>query len=255
MSLPSTILASWDTAITCLYVFLPCAANLVICFPCGNTVLQDIEPGDIDLKDALQLLAAKLEAQDKKYGSKQTADSKLGAKSEEHIGSSSDGSSSDDGLQSSDSSSKAPAARTAALRAARTGTKASGSRAKATAKQKLGKVGTSGEASSTGKVKSIGKTKPNGKAKLTGNVQSVGAASKSNLGSKGQSAKENKNTGKGKNGSAAEATPKSGYRAFWKEQWDKLKADNPSIKMTDATKHISSVWKHLDAEGREKYKG
>ena len=226
------------------------------CIPCDNAVLlQDTEPGDIDLKDALQLLAAKLESQDKKYGRRQTADNTSLAESEDHTGGSGNGSSSDDGLQSSGrSSSKAPAAHTAALRAARTdGTKASGRSAKDTAKQKRGKLGVSGKASSNGKAKSPNKAKPTGKAKSTGSVQTVGAAGKSDVGSKGKSAKENKSVGKGKNGSAAAATPKSGYRAFWKEQWDKLKADDSSITMTNATKQISSMWKHMNAEGKQKY--
>ena len=213
------------------------------CFPCDTALLlQGTEPGDLDLQDALQLLAAKLEAQNNKYGSKPYAAKRSAAKAADHTGSSGDGSSSDDGLQSSDSS-KAPAAGTAALRTARAGSrKATGSSVKNRAKQKPGKVALSGKASSSDKAKS------------TGRAQSVGASGSSDVGSKGKSTKANKTVGKGKTGSVAAARPKSGYRAFWKEQWDKLKSDNHEIKMTDATKQISSMWKNMDSEGKETYK-
>lgn len=206
-------------------------------------VLQGAEPGDIDLQDALELLAAKQEAQDKKYGNRQTDQNQHTAGLEDHIGSGNKDATSNARLQSSDSSSKEPTARTAALRTARSGgRKASGSSAKEKAQEKRGKVGANGEASS------------NGKAKSTGRVGTVGAAGKSNVSRKDKSTKVKKSMGKRQSGSAAAATPKPGYRVFWKEQWDKLKADNPSIKMTDGTKQIASVWKHMDAEGKEKYK-
>lgn len=206
-------------------------------------MLQDTEPGDLDLQDALQLLAAKRKAQDKKYGSRPTADERSGAKAVDDTGSSSAGSSSDDGMQSGGTSSKAPAASTAALRAAKTGgTKPSSRSVKDDTKQKPRKVALTGKVSSSGKAMS------------TGRAQSVGATGSSDVASRGKSTKGNKGTGKVETGSAAAATPKSGYRAFWKEQWDKLKSDNHEIKMTDATKQISSMWKDIDAEDKEKYK-
>lgn len=210
---------------------------------CGNlvcdnkvVVLQDTEPGDIDMEDALQLLAAKQEALSKKYGSRVTASEQSAAESGGAIGSSSEATTSDDELQSSGSSSKAPATRRAASRATRTvGT---GSSVKHQAKQELGK------ATSTGTATMTGKKKPVGTAGKAGGVVS----------SKGETTKVKKGTGKGRTGPAAAATPKSGYRAFWKVQWKVLTSQKPGIRMVEANKEIANAWGDMDAEDKEKYK-
>lgn len=199
-------------------------------------VLQDTEPGDIDMQDALQLLAAKQEALSKKYGSRWTASGQSAAESGSPTGSSSEVTTSDDELQSTGSSSEAPATRRAALRAARA--VKTRSSIKGQAKQELG------NATSTGTASLTGRQRPIGTASKAGGVAS----------SKGESTKVKKGTGTGKTGAAAAATPKSGYRAFWKIQWGVLTSEKPGIRMVEANKEIVKMWSDMDAEDKKKYK-
>ena len=54
-------------------------------------------------------------------------------------------------------------------------------------------------------------------------------------------------TVKGASSGASPNTPVSGYRLFWRQQWEELKLQDPSITMTDATKRISQDWRQLDS--------
>ncbi len=74
----------------------------------------------------------------------------------------------------------------------------------------------------------------------------------SKLGVKGQKQSRGTKSAKGSAETSSEA-PKSGYRLFWKQQWEKLRKDDPSIKMTDATTRISLGWKQLDAAAKRQY--
>lgn len=60
-------------------------------------------------------------------------------------------------------------------------------------------------------------------------------------------------TVKGASSGTSSNTPVSGYRLFWRQQWEKLKLQDPSIKMTDATKRISQDWKQLDSETKKTF--
>lgn len=214
-----------------------CLSCVVIwCVTAKWVVLQDTEPGNVDMKDALQLLAAKQEALSKKYGTRWTASEQSVAESGGATGSSGEATTSDDELQSSGRSSKAPATRRAALRAARA--VATGSNVKDQAKQELGKAASTGTAISTGREQPVGTT---GKA---GGVVS----------NKKKSTKVKKGTRKVETGDATAATPKSGYRAFWRIQWGVLTSQTPGIKLVEANKQIASMWNNMDAEGKEKYK-
>ena len=60
-------------------------------------------------------------------------------------------------------------------------------------------------------------------------------------------------TVKGASSETSPNTPVSGYRLFWRQQWEKLKSQDPSITMTDATKRISQDWKQLDNETKKTF--
>lgn len=200
-------------------------------FVCNSIVgLQEAQPGDIDLEDALQILADKLKAQDKRASKARAVKRQAVAPSDTGVSSGGDVATSDDEVQPSSSSSSSKA-----LDAAGETDAAGGGIVKERTKRKYVKAKLSSKVSANGTAASVGTAgtsdvKDRGKGKLVGKVQ-----------------------GQGKPDAAAAPVPKKGYRAFWSQMWAKLKIDDPGIKMTDANKQIASVWKHMDAESKEQY--
>ena len=198
-------------------------------------VLQDAEPGDIDLEDALKLLAEKQRTQDKKDSKARAVKLKRQAValSNKAVSSSNgEGATSDDKVQPSSSSSSTSSSE--ALDAGGETIAAGGSSVKEKVKRKYVRANSSGRASANGTTASGG----------TSDVKER---------SKGRSRTVNEEQGKGKSDAAAAPTPKKGYRAFWSQMWAKLKVDDPGIKMTGASKQIASVWKDMDAESKAQY--
>lgn len=202
------------------------------------TVPADVDLNCVDLEDALEILAAKLKTKDKRAGKSKAALKRPSAALQKDLSTLEElkprGDSEPDdrnGQAQTASTNKTPLELADASQAP---------------------AGDNGE-EGKGKPKA---TKPKGKA-VAGSkpkVPAKGGKSIVKMASKSKSKTVSKSKNKGKAESSSAGTPKTGYRLFWRQQWDKLKSDDPNIHMTDATKQIANVWQSMDAEAKEQFK-
>ncbi|KAL3144457.1 hypothetical protein ABBQ32_004201 [Trebouxia sp. C0010 RCD-2024] len=196
---------------------------------------SDTKPGDIDLEDALQILADNLKAQEKKVSKARAVRRRAVASSDTGVSSRGDVATSDDEVQTSSSSSSSSSSK--ALNAGGETDAAGGSSVKKRTKRKYVKAKMSSTVSASGTAASVGTAS-------TTAVKDRG---------KGKPADVSKVQGQGRADAAVAPIPKKGYRAFWSQMWAKLRVDDPGVKMTDANKQIASAWKHMDAESKKQY--
>ena len=214
------------------------AKTVAFPFQALHMVLQDVDLNCVDLEDALEILAAKLKTKDKRAGKSKAALKRPSAALQKDLSTLEElkprGDSEPDdrnGQAQTAPTNKTPLELADASQAP---------------------AGDNGE-EGKGKPKA---TKPKGKA-VAGSKPKVPAKEGKSIvkmASKSKSKTVSKSKNKGKAESSSAGTPKTGYRLFWRQQWDKLKSDDPNIHMTDATKQIANVWQSMDAEAKEQFK-
>ena len=91
-----------------------------------------------------------------------------------------------------------------------------------------------------------GKDKSDSKTKGLGKQAGCAAAT-----TKDESGVASKSTG---SKTSPAPVPKTVYRLFWKQEWDKLKSDDPNIQMIAASKQISATWKQMNDVAKDQYK-
>ena len=205
-----------------------------------HLVLQVVDQNSVDLEDALEILAAKLKAKDKRADKGRAAVKRPSATSQKGLRTPKELKLRDQG-EPDDKDSQAQTVPTSKASLELDGVAASQTLAGNNVKE-----GKSKPPVTRPNRKAAAGSKPKAQVRTGKSVVKMTSKTKSNTVSK------SKNKGKAECTSAS--TPKTGYRLFWRQQWDKLRSAHPNIHMTDATKQIANSWQSMDAEAKEQFK-